>query len=367
MVDKIVMLNEKYNGKAKVIETYGSLPFSFIPTGRLPKKLPSVDNSTLEKHISLLHKHDIKINYLMNASCMGGFEGTYDGIKQLKSFLSYLSDIGVDIITVANPFIIDLISNNFNKMKANVSTILGISSYHQAKVLKEMGADRITVDVDINRDFKVLKELQQIKGVEWEIMVNSKCRIKCPFKNYHYNCISHGNNIENEKNVLFNYIGDLCSKSNFDDAQSYLKLGFIRPNDLSYYRDIGFNIFKIVGRQSSEEKIINVLEDYMQGYLTGDINKIFLEWASGKEIFNNEDLDGFLDNFIKENCRGYGDCTSCNYCLTWSEKLNINMNKDQNSFRSYFNFDENIENRASEIIENVFEGKEPFANKNIKK
>lgn len=69
-------------------------------------------------------------------------------------------------------------------------------------------------------------------------------------------------------------------------AADWLKMNFIRPEDLKLYNTIGINHFKITGRTGSTNYILKVAEAYADGYFNGNILELWkhLETITGEKI-----------------------------------------------------------------------------------
>ena len=72
-------LNEKYHGISQIVEVYGSHSNSIFGSGRASLVLPNVTNNRLKKFVASARNMGFDFNYLLNASCLGGMEGTYEG------------------------------------------------------------------------------------------------------------------------------------------------------------------------------------------------------------------------------------------------------------------------------------------------
>ena len=71
-------LLEKIN-ITKAEEIYGKLEKDIIGGGRPSVLLAPITKSSMARAISLYHKHGLKFNYLLNASCSNNIEWTSNG------------------------------------------------------------------------------------------------------------------------------------------------------------------------------------------------------------------------------------------------------------------------------------------------
>jgi collagenase-like PrtC family protease len=117
---------------------------------------------------------------------------------------------------------------------------------------------------------------------------------------------------------------------------------WIRPEDLSYYEEIGYDYFKISGREMSTEKIILTTKAYSNrkydGNLLNILNGVTILDGSRRKVgvpeikppsIDNSRLDGFLDFFKRKNC--FNECADCDYCKKIAEQI-VEVHKSENEF-----------------------------------
>ncbi|MHA2391575.1 MAG: U32 family peptidase [Promethearchaeota archaeon] len=284
----------------------------------------------------------MEFSYLLNAPCMNNMEYDPQYHKELLKYIQWISDVGADSVTVTIPFLIQLIKEQFPKLKIRVSTIAHVNSVNRAQFYEMLGADEITLDVMINRDFDTLEEIQKTIKCKIIVLLTDGCLYQCPFRYYHYNTLGHASQTHQqfERNYVDTCILN-CSIIKFSNPTEVLKARWVRPEDLSQYEAIGINDFKIAGRRMSTEWITRSVKafswrkyegnlvDIIQGFsmsfggLEQKDPNVKLTETLGKEarsklIIDNSKLDGFIDFFKKQNCIAM--CNSCNYCEEWAKK-----------------------------------------------
>jgi collagenase-like PrtC family protease len=337
-IDKYNELNNMY-ADSKLIETYGQLTdfgeFNKIGSGRSLRILPQADIKTLEKYVKYSLDKKIQFNYALNSSCMGNTELSKDGVKELYNFLKQLSDIGVTSLTVAMPSVIELIKTLGFNFKIKASAICQISSANKALFYKKLGVERVVIDEDIIRKFESIQEICSAFGNGTEVIVNSLCTKNCAYKMFHYNHESHSN--ENISNKASGYYYNRCIHQISNDIRNSLKLNWVRPEDLKFYRNIGVNYFKIQGRQSVHKgDPVKTLKHYFDEEYNGNLIDLFTlfrkdnNYQSYLPYINNKSLNGFLEAFLnKDFCKE--NCYSCDYCLKYAKKsINIAQTEDLN-------------------------------------
>ena len=186
-----------------IYEMYGKMKNDFIGGGRPNDELVNIETERFEKHVKKIRNAGIKFNYLLNGSCLANKEQDIDWQKKFKNFLEYLSNVGVNALTVSNPFILQFVKKYFkDKFTVRVSTFACIDSYSKAKYWEDMGADYICADfVKINRDFSELKYMvDNLKRAKVEILVTNSCLKNCPMIYTHTNGLSHASGSVINKN-----------------------------------------------------------------------------------------------------------------------------------------------------------------------
>jgi collagenase-like PrtC family protease len=92
-----------------VTELFGKLRTDTVGGGRAPYQLAKVSRRQLADHVKHVRNSGMTFNYLLNASCMGNREITRKGQKELNKLLDWIGDIGVTAVTVASPFMLQMI------------------------------------------------------------------------------------------------------------------------------------------------------------------------------------------------------------------------------------------------------------------
>lgn len=332
-IDRIYELNKSCN-HSKVIETYGNITLgNQFGSGRSLSQLPKVDFIKLKEYIKYSISKGIDFDYTFNTSLLNNSEFSEEGILRIKVFLSELYDSGVRNITATLPSLIKIINSMNLDFKIKCSAICSIDTANKALEFKSMGVDRIVVKELVNRDFETLKRIRRAFGERVELIVNTPCHIDCHVRMSHYNqqaCDS----ISETNPVSFNFYEHLCMLRRYGNTGNWLKINFIRPEDLKYYEKIGINFFKIQGRQTFIKggDVVKVAECYFKEDFDGDLVDL-INCFSGLNNFKvtipNKSLDGFLKPFYEKENFCTHDCSSCDYCDVFLENIvDINLVKN---------------------------------------
>lgn len=340
--------------KYPVYEVYGKLQYDYIGGGRPSNTLKSIDKTRLEEHVKKVRNANIKFNYLLNGACLANKEQDAEWQQNVREFLDYLRDIGVNALTVTNPFLLQIIKKYYDCFTVRISTFACIDSFEKAKYWEDMGADFICIDfVKINRDFKTLKYMvDNLKKSKIELLMTNSCLKNCPYIHTHTSALSHASNIANtEKEKYADWCLYKCQEHELKHLEEYIKSPWIRPEDVKEYENIGVEHFKITERDFPTEELLKRVKAYSEGSYNGNlldliqghgwtksdeelsINKIDIKNASKKELIeeickirglgcerkyprhiyiDNQKLNEFIKFFKDGHCTG--NCLDCNYC-----------------------------------------------------
>jgi len=213
---------------------------------------------------------------------------------------------GVEAVTVANPFYVHIFKRHFPDLEITASVLADIDCVQRAAIFRNMGADVITPDANINRDLNLLGRIKRGTNAELKLMVNEGCLYKCPFRRFHFNYISH------KSRELGEIEGDAffanCLQVTLGDPSQILKSGWIRPEDVEKYSDVS-HFFKIVGRTRPKSMVIRTIKAYMEQNWDGDLLDIV---SSSLNRFTIE-YGAYLENKSLDRCGFFEKITTCGY------------------------------------------------------
>jgi collagenase-like PrtC family protease len=340
---------------------YGKLSSDIVGGGRPFYKLPKPTKDFIYNYVSEVRSKGVNFNYLLNSSCTGNKEFTKNGHKAIIDLITWVSDIGANYITVASPYIAELVKKNVPSIKLAVSKMAFVSDASQAKIWENIGASEITINPDLNRNFKKLELLKKATQCHLTLLVNEACLYRCPYVYYHVNSDSHASQNASTKPYIC-YSRLLCEKIFISNPQEIIKSTFIRPEDLHFYEEIGIRKFKLVGRTRPTSWITLALNAYCQRSYNGNLAEILGTFSLHREIprrkkqsirFNkiknlkgleqlrktelfrlniyidNRKLDNFLKFFKDFDCEN-NSCMDCGYCKKYADKA-VFIDKKENA------------------------------------
>jgi hypothetical protein len=294
-----------------------------LNSGRVIEGLPGVDFQELEAYVSYAKNYNIEFNYTLNPACMGNYEFSPQGVKEIKQLLRNLYNIGIEALTITMPSLFELVNSMAMKFRTKASAICEIMSPDKALFYQELGAERVVVDPDITRDFSRLKSICDIFSGEVEIIINNVCYKNCAYKMFHYNHEAHSTP-ENQNQTINDYYFHRCAMQKAKELKNIIRLNWIRPEDLKYYIETGVTVFKIQGRQNIlTGNPVKAVEAYIKEDFHGnlyDLITIFAPYTAFQPYIHNKKLDGFIKTFFDNPGFCKNICTNCNYCESFAKK-----------------------------------------------
>lgn len=334
LIYEIAEANDKHEN-AKVTELYGSIRQHAALAARPDFRLPDINEHDLEEYVKFADIYGIKFEYTLNSiNPYGSRVECAKHVDDIKRLVRRLYDMGVHRISVANPMLLEIVKYVRPCPQIEISTVAHIDTVTQIKYYYDVyGATKVCANLNKNRDFKWLKAAAKWcneHGVELELMANEFCGIgnsayatHCVYRDSCYICHST-DKTENDAKLIDWYPMRLCTLGRNKNPANWLKMRFIRPEDLRFYASIGINMFKLTGRTGSTDYIMKVLNAYMDGKWNGNLLGL---WKPLESIIHdktedftaydipNDKLLGFIDFFANGHCCDNEVCgETCKYC-----------------------------------------------------
>jgi collagenase-like PrtC family protease len=330
ILQKYQELNARHEGAAKIIEIYGSHPNNAFGSGRAALILPRFTESEFAQHVGTARRLGFSFSYLLNAACMGGAEGTYEGQRQLRRLLTYLVDVGVDKVTITSPMVMEFVREHRPELAIGVSVISYVDTIDKLLFFERLGARRVALDIDVTRNFPLIRAMRRATEIELALIVNSLCRISCPLKTFHYNVNAHfsqtGRFLDDDGRSIveattLQYVGARCLMERHAEKAEILKTALVRPEDLGYYSEAGIDVFKIQGRGTQPDNLLRTIDMYMSGRTAQRYAPLSL-FAAGLSGFtiDSEAMNGFMAFFAENGYRCAEGCDRCRWCDEWAER-----------------------------------------------
>lgn len=349
LLDAIQELNEKYKGKAKVVELFGSDSDHEELTARPGWRLPKFDQNFFEAYVRKAKDMGLKFNYTMNSiQPYGSKMNMLAHKKEIQDYVKWLVEIGVYRITIANPMMAMFI-REVSDIELEISCISHIDTVTQFKYFHEQfRINKFCCSILKNRNKEFLSRAAKYcneNGLILELLANEFCGVAgvdsngnpyathCAYRDSCYLC--HATNRTKFESMEYdNYPMNFCMSARNSTPESWLRMRWIRPEDQHYYNEIGINYFKVSGRTGTTEYLTEILEAYM----AEDFNENMLKlWKPLETIYSetsekshkhsvnipNKKLDGFLDKWFKGDgweCENHMCGEDCKYCYEFTQK-----------------------------------------------
>ncbi|HIE31176.1 MAG TPA: U32 family peptidase [Methanosarcinales archaeon] len=287
----------------------------YIGTGRSNLSAPQIED--IREQTEYAHKHGVKMEIVLNSTCMGGRQLTPEGFNLNHWYLEKLDECGIDTIVVADPYLVETIARDFD-MRVVVSVLSFVSSPQKAELYEELGASSIVLDPDENRHFEVLHAIRDAVDCELKLLVNEGCLYQGPFRYAHFNFFSHAFGPPPRPNVLDDYYHHKCISMRIKNPELIITSPWIRPEDIREYAEIT-DVFKIGGRTHYINWVLNCLRAYTEETYDGNLMNILDCPKELRDLFyiSNRDLDGVIDHW--KECPMI--CNNCGFCKELTDKF----------------------------------------------
>jgi len=282
LLSELVSLNQAYRHTC-FAEIYGAHQTNITGHGRPAYRLPQVDPDVFERHVGRARELGLRFNYVMNAPGFGGREQDPGWLREVSSFLAYLAGCGVSGVTVAHPVLLQFVKREFPDFRLNVSLIAGVDTVAAARKFEDMGVDVINLNpFTINRDFDSLRAIRQAVRCELELYANIPCLDHCPRRAAHYEYSGRASQETGNPEISQDPFLMRCSYTFLSEPVEFLRSPFIRPEDVSTYREAGMDILKLSDRTESTEFLLKTARAYAEEKYEG--NLFDLIFRGGRKI-----------------------------------------------------------------------------------
>jgi collagenase-like PrtC family protease len=261
-----------------VFDLYGTYDMNFTGSGRPFLLMPKKERGEVEDYINKVHDLNLKFTWLWNGGCLGYHKFNSKEQNSALKELVWLEDLGVEYLTVSDPYLANFVKEYHPNITLKVSVIAEVNSLSRALDWEKIiGSDGVlTLSIMLNRNFPLLKEIRNNVNCDIELLTNDCCLFECPFRFFHYNECSHASQ---SYDVLEGYYNDwatmACQNQKCFNPEQILMGRWIQPSDLDKYIDININYFKISGRRYGTPWLHRTLKAYSQKSYDGNLGDIF--------------------------------------------------------------------------------------------
>jgi collagenase-like PrtC family protease len=253
-----------------VASLFGGLPDSIIASGRPSSQIRPVSRSNVKKYIEKVHQKKWTFDFNVNSSCLANQEITRNGFKAIMKDLEGIAQLGADALTITNINLIGIVKRNFPAMKINLSTYQKVTEVTEARRFEDLGVDLIMLSEHINRDFKTLRAIRKAVKCKLALIANVGCIYDCPCSLTHANSSAHSGT-KGGNRLLIDPFMPFCFSKRLRSPEEVVKIRWIRPEDVSYYEDIGIDILKILDRTTTTDALAERVRAYCQRSYDGNL------------------------------------------------------------------------------------------------
>ena len=115
-----------------VYDLYGTRDLSFTGSGRPFFLMPKKEKSEIEAYVNKVHDLNLKFTWLWNGGCLGYFKFNVEEQTKAQNELDWLEDMGVEYLTVADPYLAQFARKHSSKLKLKVSVIAEVNTLSRA-------------------------------------------------------------------------------------------------------------------------------------------------------------------------------------------------------------------------------------------
>jgi collagenase-like PrtC family protease len=305
---KILALLDAY--RDHIESFYFPIPRPYVGSGRqIPQQSGYVNEipEILRKCCAL----NIRSQLLLNATCEGesGLERKF--FSRIVAYIRTLRNAGLKSVVVTNPVYISAIKEQVKDIEVEASVNCYVKTVEQAVYLKDLGADVVTIDRDINRNIPLIRDIKDKSGIRIKIMLNEGCLRNCPFRTMHYNFLSH--NHRKSRGFIANTFPDkFCVKIYLKNPDKVFSIPFIPPDAVPQYARLA-DYFKLTTRAMPTARVESCLKAYIDQAFDGNLTEILD--CPGLVYFDHIDYAALKKNdYFKKMIRCGGECGKCGFC-----------------------------------------------------
>ncbi|MBN2716378.1 MAG: U32 family peptidase, partial [Deltaproteobacteria bacterium] len=255
--------------------------------------------------------------------CVGNREYDLLAKEEMLTQLKWASDQGIAAVTVAGAFLMELVAHHLPHLKVIVSSSAFVDSLEKTRQFATLGADAVTLHPDANRSMPLLRQLRDSSPCRIRLVVNSGCAFQCVHGQFH--ALANGH-FAADAPPADAWPGDDeketgaggCNADFTGDPEAFVRMRWIRPEDLGAYSALGFSDFVIAGQGRPTAWIASAIAAFRRGLHEGDLLPLLdggvrlMGLAGGPHSLHTGGMPNLLMAFEDVNCRlGCDHCSRC--------------------------------------------------------
>lgn len=269
LLNTMNMYPDKFRDGYKIGSVYGTIPGAIWNGGRTV--LGSTSKPDIEKVVEAYNSKGVPVRFTWTNSLLEE-KHVYDTYCNM---IMKVADNGMNQVLVNRPVLEEYIRKEYPGFQHISSTTKRLLDVEQIKEETKKDYHLVVLDYDLNKDEKVLKELEPVAD-KIEILVNEICYPNCPKRLEHYRDESRLQ-LEYDSRSDFRCPNKVEENRNFKECMK--RPAFISKEDVEKYIERGFVNFKIVGRGLPMEFVLDsyiyfLVKDEHQDFIRSQIVKI---------------------------------------------------------------------------------------------
>jgi len=297
----------------EVKSVFGGLPNTIIASGRPSLAIKNCTENEVRSYIKRVHDKGWTFDFNMNSTCLGNKEFTAEGRKEIMQYLEWVCSLGVDSLTISLPTLVEIVKKHFPSVKIKISTYQKINSVAMAQQFEEMGADALMLSEHVNRDFNLIEAIRKSVKCKLILVANVGCIYGCPNLFSHANSSSHGGTKGQKQSVFTEYYQLYCGLRRIKDPDELIKIRWIRPEDVSFYQELGVDMLKIIERNSATQALAERVKAYHDRCYKGNLLLILGQILNAKKTIHKNLKDELKPNSLvdlRKALKFSSDCLS---------------------------------------------------------
>lgn len=263
------------------------------------------NHDELQEAVKYCHLRNVKVYITVNTLYCD------DQFKNLKTYLTFLSTIGVDALIIQDIGLLEFVQKYFPNFEIHMSTQTSICNLEAVKYFEKLGIDRVVLARE--NTLSEIKDICNNTKLDIEVFVHGALCMS-----YSGQCLMSSMLAKRSGNK--GACGQPCrlayklqkDQKNLDTIPSYL----LSPKDLCTLENVGKLIesgitsFKIEGRMKRPEYVATIVKKYrdaIDNYLQSKSMNYSTDLLEMKQMFNRGFTGGFLlgdDNFMARDYPG---------------------------------------------------------------
>ncbi len=287
----IELVNKILEGYSENVDSfYGNFGIDPFGGGRAQKSIFIDTFEELKEIISRLKEKQISFNYVINSTNMMNREFVPDYKKLFLGFIEKLLDLGINTVTLCNPYLIQETRQAFPDINISASVNFKVKSLEELNYITELGCSEATLHYDLLKNFKELRKIRENSNLLLKLIPHDVYINNCPWQKGHTRMQGAHSRQKDFTSPYFSYYRNKCVNIRNYYPEEILRASWFLPEEIDNYTNIGYSNFKLLDRLATTSWIVRVLELYSSKETPENIEEILGTYGGKSNISNFESL-----------------------------------------------------------------------------